>query len=396
MMAQSTGNSNAGVFPEIPKESCSVQLKLDGLIDHLNAVVSIGTSNDEEEVLVSSHVEASDITSEAVENRNDVETTSGTNGYEEIATAVLACRDAVDAHGFTEREGNEDRTHTQIDGSDRIKFGAHMIRDSVIADESTWLLGQEDCLVSEPAEEKGNRCQASEQSKNESNTQQLRDDESANHQLGMMSDSESLYTGNQTSNQSTEQEPLKSILKKTDDKPMTPKKSRHLRLFGQHKLEVSPKLRPFIRKQRGVTFSSIQLRTYYITLGDHPNCKFGAPISISWEYHQCNDMSVNLYEQCRGERRKMKKLYLNSSCRRKLLKRAGFSIEEISDAINEVQLIRLMRQESVEETNDTPAFVAQTANCTTLQQPHNMNWGAKKISTWTRIKGMLPGKKSKF
>jgi hypothetical protein len=40
-----------------------------------------------------------------------------------------------------------------------------------------------------------------------------------------------------------------------------------------------------IRPQRRISFSQVQIREYAVTIGDHPMCSDGMPLSLDWDYY---------------------------------------------------------------------------------------------------------------
>ena len=376
-MSQTTTNSD-----ELMPGACHVDKtpgfnpELDVIIDLMPAVVSIGTSNDEEEVELPCDP-SENACIDVDDNRNDLECRD-----DDYCTITSESIPAEEASKGDCRENEIRSAHERLENgqnvkdiASRVKFGTHMVRDSVITNEHP--MGTE--------EPQGTRIKAC-----------YNPDNSVNKNVVFSSDeycsSSPRHATNYTSDIASVQErPVKSILKiPGDSSAELPRHSRHINKL----LKAKAKLAARSRQKRAVTFSSITLRTYDIILGDHPNCKFGAPISIGWDYHECNVLPVDIYEKCRGERKKMKKLYLNSGRRRKLLERAGFSIEEISDAINDVQIVQLYRKESAEDVDDTPPFLKQTANLFQLQ--HNMKtkgWKKKTTTSWSKILKVLPSGK---
>ncbi|KAL7480513.1 hypothetical protein ACHAW6_006203 [Cyclotella cf. meneghiniana] len=215
-------------------------------------------------------------------------------------------------------------------------------------------------------------------------------------------DRESASRKDGTLDKSTFQSPLSSILRTFP--VLHPATSRHprLRFFqGRGKDVSSPKAKPFpcFRGEPVVKFSAITIRTYPIILGDHPSCKFGAPISIGWDYHECQSIPVDIYENNRSERKRMKQLYLNSGCRRMILTGAGFSLEQISEAINDVQMIQLQRKESTNDQVGILSLFRGVTNFTMNEQPGdciNMKgWNKNKTSLWSRVLEQCPSGKFK-
>ena len=352
--------------------------KLNQLCGHLNLIVSIGTSNDEEEVTMLN--DSGRCQSKVLENRNDEECKSYEMGdrdvvvsdiHREVDNNVIQKnheRNVVDTNG-TEMMSIEDEETTNYPETSRTKIGSDMMRDSGILSEG--LAATE--LVDAKAD-----------SANE--TSETAKGIDMNNATATAAATTADHCNIKICNERNQQQYPVPILKKTDQaRHFSPRNIK----FYKRKIQFSSKLKPIItshRKQRVVTFSSVMLRTYDIILGDHPNCKFGAPISIGWDYHECNPLSLDTYETGRGERRKMKQLYLNSKYRTRLLKRAGFSAKEISDAMNDVQLIRLQRQESTEEETDTPPFTNGVFRQSLIQVNTK---GQNKKSQWSRVSRRL-------
>ena len=401
-------------------DTTELPTKMHGRIDQ-PIVVSIGTSNDEEEIQMITDCAACDdevVKAEtdvniALENRNDDESMYE---YDERTSRAApsvsrvdnsASEDILDAPGndttHTDDPGvtvvNQESGHHEArdDGSDndagtkRVKFGAHMVRDSVITNES--ICNKEigaDTATAIDLIEDSDETETNYQSCIQ-NTVTDNNETKSIHLIGLVSDENESEQISDGSNIQKAQRPLKSILKKSD--PLQPdpraKNATETRfgMFTKRKFpSLSPKLTSLTRYHRAstVTFSSITLRTYDIVLGDHPNCKFGAPISLGWDYHQCDIISVNSYEDARGERRPMKKLYLNSGTRRKLLKRSGFSVEEISEAINIIQEVQLQRRDSADDDESTRYSYNPD------QRLGMKGWRTSRKSPWRRARDLFP------
>ena len=339
------------------------------------ATVSIGASNDEEEIELQ-YDPSQNACADVEDDRNDLE--SRDEDYAIASTSIRSIEASNDSSIGDESESASEQPETKRsikDNLSRVKFGTHMIRDSVITNENP--------IKPEESQEIGRESCYNLDNSNGKNII------SGSNELRLScSQHATKYT---TDKLSVQERPVKSILKIQDDSSTQfPRYTRQVRKLLRGELKLPTRS----RKKHAVTFSSITLRTYDIILGDHPNCKFGAPISIGWDYHECNVLPIDLYEKCRDKRRKMKKLYLNSGRRRKLLERAGYFIEDISEAINDVQMVQLQRQESSEDVNDPPTFMRQTTN----QLQHISMKGWKKKASWSRMLKMLPSgmRRSKF
>jgi hypothetical protein len=102
---------------------------------------------------------------------------------------------------------------------------------------------------------------------------------------------------------------------------------------------------------RNVSFSSIDIKEFKMTLGDHPSAVSGPPIRIDWSSKPTIESVVSLdeFEQIRKPlRRKRKQLKLTNHQRKEiLLNQQGFTQDEINKAWVEAQQIRQQRYETL-------------------------------------------------
>ena len=97
-------------------------------------------------------------------------------------------------------------------------------------------------------------------------------------------------------------------------------------------------------KRNNVSFGKLQTREYNIALSDHPSCSFGPPIQLGWEFKDLSTVSLDDYEKVRSPRRSPHEMVLSYNMRKYLLlKRAGYSKNEIEDAMNEVERVKRER-----------------------------------------------------
>jgi hypothetical protein len=96
-----------------------------------------------------------------------------------------------------------------------------------------------------------------------------------------------------------------------------------------------------------ITFGNVSVRRYSLTVGDHPECRVGPPITLDWKYYDNEEItSIDHYEKNRGGTEPRRLL---SSQRRKLLhEEFGVSEEDIANSQKEVHIIRENRVESIE------------------------------------------------
>jgi hypothetical protein len=92
--------------------------------------------------------------------------------------------------------------------------------------------------------------------------------------------------------------------------------------------------------KRNVSFTSLEIRSYNITLGDAPTLN-GPPISLDWDHSAPETHRIDAYEEARTDRRRSKhEMLMPPSHRRYLLMReAGFPRGEIQKAVEEAKRV---------------------------------------------------------
>jgi len=110
---------------------------------------------------------------------------------------------------------------------------------------------------------------------------------------------------------------------------------------GKSKLEMVD--RP--RHCRAVSFETVQIRQYDMELGDHPSCSIGAPVTLSWHYHDEQIHDIDIYECECGLRRRgnQQRLILNYYRRQDILRKAGYTDDELYEAEKATAKIRRQR-----------------------------------------------------
>jgi hypothetical protein len=108
---------------------------------------------------------------------------------------------------------------------------------------------------------------------------------------------------------------------------------------------------------KSVSFdSNVAIREFPMILGDNPAVSSGGPpIQLDWEPQNESTKNMDLYEYLKADRRR-KRPYLTSNERQKIVQNAGYTKEEINDAIVGVLQIRKLRTESMEETGGWDRF----------------------------------------
>lgn len=97
--------------------------------------------------------------------------------------------------------------------------------------------------------------------------------------------------------------------------------------------------------RKSVSFDSIQIRSYQLTMGDHPGVSYGPPIQLDWDYQEHEDIELDVYEANRGfSRRTMRQMVMSYYQRKNILEREyGFSEKELVRAKKDANKIKLQR-----------------------------------------------------
>ena len=100
---------------------------------------------------------------------------------------------------------------------------------------------------------------------------------------------------------------------------------------------------------RNVSFNNLSIREYNVEIGDNPSCSCGVPISLGWDYEEQEALPLDALDDPEttalggsGSRRRRKthELILSYNDRRRLLKSAGYSREELQECLQTVQKVK--------------------------------------------------------
>jgi hypothetical protein len=101
---------------------------------------------------------------------------------------------------------------------------------------------------------------------------------------------------------------------------------------------------------RTVSFSSLEIKEFKMSLGDHPCSSSGPPVMLDWDSRPTLERVVSLdeYERLRSPRRSRSKLKLSYRDRKGILEeQQGFTTEEVNRAWAEAIRIRQQRHETL-------------------------------------------------
>jgi hypothetical protein len=96
-------------------------------------------------------------------------------------------------------------------------------------------------------------------------------------------------------------------------------------------------------ERRSVDFSTIEVRTYPIILGDNPAVSSGPPFTIDWDHQDAEEIPLSDYEKLKPEKRTMEQIVLPARVRESWLRAQGYARSEIVQVGKEVNHIKKCR-----------------------------------------------------
>lgn len=146
-----------------------------------------------------------------------------------------------------------------------------------------------------------------------------------------------------TSDVTTEEKPFdrRQLLKRN-------KSSKRFGSFGESCRSLGKSLRNIFgkdkkdeeKKSKRVSFDTIEIREHNLTLGDNPSCSHGPPLVMEWGHSGRYEMSLDDYEENRGERRRDRQLAIPRHRRESILKKSGVTRSEMNTVVRENLEIR--------------------------------------------------------
>lgn len=99
---------------------------------------------------------------------------------------------------------------------------------------------------------------------------------------------------------------------------------------------------------RNVSFSSLEIRSYSVTLGDQPTMS-GPPISLDWKYDPASTAvyDVDTYESHKHPPRSKQEMLMSASHKYFLMRDMGFTRGEIKAAVEEAKRVQNRRKKTI-------------------------------------------------
>jgi hypothetical protein len=97
-------------------------------------------------------------------------------------------------------------------------------------------------------------------------------------------------------------------------------------------------------ERRSVDFSTIEVRTYPIIMGDNPSVSSGPPFTIDWDHLDAEEIDLSDYEILKPEKRPREQLLLPARVRESWLRSQGYARSEIVLVGKEINRIKKCRK----------------------------------------------------
>mmetsp|Transcript_1027 Transcript_1027/g.1609 ORF Transcript_1027/g.1609 Transcript_1027/m.1609 type:complete len:233 (-) Transcript_1027:240-938(-) len=102
------------------------------------------------------------------------------------------------------------------------------------------------------------------------------------------------------------------------------------------------------KSRPSVRFSTLEIRTYPMVMGDNPSVTRGIPVTIDWDYDGEFVCDVNDYEEYKPARRTRMELQIPSSVRSSIVMQGGASRKEIQEQQKKVNIVKNQRKRTSE------------------------------------------------
>lgn len=89
-----------------------------------------------------------------------------------------------------------------------------------------------------------------------------------------------------------------------------------------------------------VQFSTVQVREYALTIGDHPYCRSGCPLSLDWDYETRESVDVDKFEAERSPKRRSRQELITTWDERKAMLQNIHSDDDLRRSARKLQRAR--------------------------------------------------------
>jgi hypothetical protein len=99
---------------------------------------------------------------------------------------------------------------------------------------------------------------------------------------------------------------------------------------------------------RRATFTTIEVHTHEVTLGDNPSVSVGPPLTIGWKAVDSIMLQLDEYEEARASRREKVNLIVPKSTRIDWLRDAGYARSELKAVEDDIAFIKKYRKKNAQ------------------------------------------------
>lgn len=104
-------------------------------------------------------------------------------------------------------------------------------------------------------------------------------------------------------------------------------------------------------ERKTVSFGGLHVRRYTVTIGDHPCCSTGFPLTLDWDYTDGTSLPIDQYERSRSPRRTREQLKISPEQRCQILSEEGKPSTELRRAQRKLHRARSCSAKLCERQN---------------------------------------------
>ena len=97
---------------------------------------------------------------------------------------------------------------------------------------------------------------------------------------------------------------------------------------------------------RSISFHSVKIQEYEMTLGNNPASRLGPPVGISWDHTPEVVIKLDDYENERGEKRSLNQMFLPRERKYDIIKESGVSNKQIARTVRSINKIKNQRMQT--------------------------------------------------
>jgi hypothetical protein len=110
------------------------------------------------------------------------------------------------------------------------------------------------------------------------------------------------------------------------------------------------------QESRSVNFSTIEVRSYPMIMGDAPSVSLGPPLTIDWEHQDVEEYDVSDYEKAKPKKRSKAEMLVPAEVREAWLRDQGYAWSEMEEVRKEINCIKKRRSATISQQRWQPLF----------------------------------------